>query len=271
MKGGINKNMEMQNRTTRSALILVFALVLAISTMSFVLAEENQTNVTDSGLVENASELGLNESVSGGEIAWKQFKLWFTLNEEKRIESELDLARLRLIQARIAAKNNNSEAMLKAMEAHERIMERVQERMNRLENSSDGSELNESAEKLVGLERAIQVHERRINFLNNTLQNANLTDEQRERIEEKIAKAGNVTAKLDELQEAKMDKLKTRLMAVANLTDDQAEKVLELVKENKEDKPRNESPKFEDRERRGPPKADDSEDLPEDESEDDSD
>lgn len=260
--------MQTKNRTMRLAFVMVFALALAISTMSFVLGEDNSSSstsnlISENPVSENSSDLELNGSVSGGEITWKQLKLLLTFNKEKRIEGELELARLRLIQARMAADKNDSEAMLKAMEAHERIMQKVQERMNRLEDSSDGSKLNESAEKLLGLERAIQVHERRINFLNETLQNANLTDEQRARIEDKIAKAQDVNSKLDELQQAKMDKLKTRLMAVANLTDEQANKVLEVMKPKKEDKP-GERRGNEDRGQRGPPKPENgSEDIPE--------
>jgi hypothetical protein len=238
--------MQTTKRTGYIALVALFTLALVISTMSFVLAEESQDNTTDSSsitpiyenpaTIENTSDLELNDSAGDGKIAWRQFKLWFTFNQEKKIEGELDLARLRLIQARRAAENNNSEGVARAMDAHQRIMDRIQERMNRLDNHPEGSALNDSATKLVGLERAIQVHERRINFLNDQLENANLTDEQRARIEDKISKAQNVTSKLNELEQAKLDKLKTRIMAVANLTDEQADQVLEVMKQNRDKK-----------------------------------
>lgn len=242
---------------------MIFALALAISTMSFALAEDNQSVTNDSNVslisenpaAENATavDFGLNESVSGGQIAWKQFKLWFTFNQEKKIEGELDLARLRLIQARVAAKNNKSEALTNALDAHEKIMDRVQQQMNKLGNSSDGSKLNASATRLVGLERAIRVHELRINFLNSTLQNANLTDAQRAKIEDKMTKAENVTAKLNDLKQAKIDKLKTKLMAVANLTDEQVNKVLDVMRQNKGEKPGKAPPRMEDKPRNNSP------------------
>lgn len=238
--------MQTTKRTGYIALVAVFALALVISTMSFVLAEETQDNTTDSSnitlisenpaTIENTSDLELNDRAGDGKIAWRQFKLWFTFNQEKKIEGELDLARLRLIQARIAAENNNSEGVARAMDAHQRIIDRIQERMNRMENNPEGSALNDSATKLVGLERAIQVHERRINFLNDKLENANLTDEQRARIEDKISRAQNVTSNLNELEQAKLEKLKTRIMAVANLTDEQANQVLEVMRQNRDEK-----------------------------------
>ncbi len=188
---------------------------------SFVLAEINQSFDDDE------QELQLDEEVTDGQITWKRMGLWFTFNQERKAEKELELARLRLIQAKVAARNNNSDAMEKALEAHEKILERVKERISKLESKKDISDLNESSVKLTGLERAIQVHERRINFLNNLLENANLTDDQRAKIELRIAKAQNVTARLSELNEEKRDRVKTRLMIELNMTEDEAEQFIE--------------------------------------------
>ncbi len=167
--------------------------------------------------------LELDESVSGGKIAWRQFKLWFTFNQERRIEGELELAKLRLIQAKIAAKNGDSEAVEKAIEAHERIMNRIQERMGKLESASDSKGLGDSADKLVGLEKAIQVHERRIAYLGKVLDTADLTDAQRAKIETKLAKMEENVGDLTALQERKMEKIKTKLMAVRGLTEEEAD------------------------------------------------
>ena len=117
--------------------------------------------------------------------------------------------------------------MNKALDAHDKIMNRIQDKINKLESGSDVKALNDSATKLIGLERAIQVHEQRITFLSNALENANLTDAQRAKIESKISKAQNVTDKLSELNAEKKDKIKTKLMAVGNLTDKEAQKIIE--------------------------------------------
>jgi hypothetical protein len=151
--------------------------------------------------INQEAEDDMNESDGAGKIAWTNVKLWFTFGQEKKAQVELQLAKLQLIRAKIAANNNDSEAVEKALEAHERILERVKERISKMENSS--RESNET--KLVGLERAIQVHERRMNFLNNVLENANLTDAQIAKLETKLAKMENVTAQLRNLSELKTE------------------------------------------------------------------
>jgi hypothetical protein len=185
-------------KTLTIAIMAVF--LMAAFAVPMVLAEDNtsdtagetvtsespETTSTETVSEETEAELELNEGAGNGKIAWKQFQLWFTFNQEKKIEGEIELAKLRLIQAKIAAENNDSAAVEKAMEAHEKIMERIQERVNNLDGASDAEGLNDSAVKLVGLERAIQVHERRIAYLSSVLENANLTEAQRAKIETKL-------------------------------------------------------------------------------------
>lgn len=222
------------NKIYTIGLIAMFAI--AMFSVSLALAEENATAPAEPMLIseqvnvstdEIEADLGLNESVSNGEIAWKSFKLWFIFNQEKKINAELDLARLRLAQANRAAERNDTEAMEKAMDKHEKIMNKIQEQMAKFEI---GSDVNDSAEKLLGLENAIGRHEQRIAFLNYVLENANLTDAQRAKVEERIARVENVTARLDDLQKEKQDKMMTRLMAEGNLTEEQAKKVLEIMR-----------------------------------------
>jgi uncharacterized protein YigA (DUF484 family) len=106
-------------------------------------------------------------------------------------------------------------------------MDRVQARIAAMESVSNADNLNDSAVRLRGLERAIQVHERRIAILNDILQNANLTEEQMAKVEARISHMENVTAQLNDLNEAKKEKLVTKLMAVSNLTEDEAEDAIE--------------------------------------------
>jgi DNA repair exonuclease SbcCD ATPase subunit len=89
-----------------------------------------------------------------------------------------------------------------------------------------------SAEKLVGLDRAIEVHEARIQKFKDLIAgDSNLTEEQIEEIEAKITQAENNTEHLKDVQEAKREKLKTKLMAVGNLSEDEAEEELEELEE----------------------------------------
>ena len=227
------------NKTYTLGLIAMFAM--AMFSVSLALAEDNTTVVSEPTLIsepvnvsinETAADLGLNESVTNGEIAWKSFKLWFIFNQEKKINAELDLARLRLAQANRAAERNDTNAVENAMDAHEKIMNKIQEQMDKFQISSD---VNDSATKLLGLENAIGKQEERIAFLNYVLENANLTDEQRAKVEERIARVENVTAKLDNLQQEKQDKMITRLMAQGNLTEEQAKTVLEVMRPPRDD------------------------------------
>jgi hypothetical protein len=226
---------------------MIFALMFA--TMSFVIAENESTvedtnqgdllispvptlyseNVSDNSSTIEA-ELEMNESASTGDVIGQQFRNWFIFNQEKKIEAELRLAKLRLIQAKIAAKNNNTEAMERAMDAHDRIMGRIQERMDRLDDHSDLNGLNDSAIELDGLQRAIQVHELRVEYLQNVLNNSNLSEQQREKIELRLEKAQNNTAHLIQVSDDREEEIKTKLMAVGNLTEDQVEQILEITR-----------------------------------------
>jgi len=237
VKGGLRK------AKLKTLSIVLIAAMIALVTTAFIaplaLAEE-ETNVTNEsseqtlviapGTTETEEELGLNESVSEGKIFWKQLGLWFTFNQEKKARIELEIARLRLIQAKIAAKNNDTEALEKALEAHERIMNRVQERLKAIEYVTNKN-VSAPVARLVALETAIAVHERRIEFLNNLLATANLTQAQRERIETRLSHVENVTAKLIELSEEKKDRLVTRIMATTNMTEEQAKAVIEAREE----------------------------------------
>ena len=214
-----------------------FNIVLSIVEASF----STETGWAILVLEAEEAELEMNESAGAGKIAWTNVKLWFTFGQEKKAQVELQLAKLQLIRAKIAAKNNDSQAVEKALEAHERIIERVKARINAIDGADTEKEANATVAKLRGLERAIQVHERRITFLNNVLENANLTDAQRAKIEAKLGKLGNVTAQLTELSEARQERIKTKLMATQNLTEEEAEQVMEKAREKISDDSTNES------------------------------
>ena len=193
--------------------------VIATFAIPLALAEDNESDTNDDssdaislyndtsnipeGMVispgpNNSDEIEDNETASGMDVFKARMGIWFTFNQEKKAEKELGLADLRLIQARIAARNNDTAAMEKALEAHERIMDRVQIRIG---------ELNLSADKLVGLNRAIEVHTAQLGKLQNLLANANLTDAQRTRIEARITHTNNVTANLMAIQERARERI----------------------------------------------------------------
>jgi len=226
---------------TMLSIALIAVMILSMIAVPMAMAEEVvTTTLTDSAVtstdttatdaeINQELDASLNEDVSGTKIAWRQMQLLFTFNQEKKADRELDLARLRLIQAKVAAQNGNDEAMAKAIEAHNQILERVQARIATMDGASDEQGVKNSATKLVSLERAIQVHEARVERLNTVLANENLTSEQKAKVEAHIANAEQVTVKLTEAQTAKMEQVKTRLMAVAGMSEEEANAAVEKL------------------------------------------
>ena len=215
--------------------ILFIAVAAALLfAMPFALAE-NETETADSTTVdqETAAEINddLNESVSGMKIGWERVKLAFTFNNEKKAMQELKIARLRLVQARVAAKNGNEQAMQNALEAHERIMERVKLRVNAIDGASDSEGAKLAVTKLVGLERAIEVHEARISKLGEIIASENLTEAQRARVENQISKMQSTTENLREVQATKKENLKTKLRAVGDMTEEEVDAAIEEIEE----------------------------------------
>lgn len=175
-------------------------LLVPLLLFSVIAIAHAQTEATD-----------LNDSdVSGFKVQLKELKTMLTLNQEKKAQLELELARLKLIQAKIAAKNNDTVAMEKALEAHNKLLERVNATVNAMSNKGGN---------ITGLARAIQVHEKRIELLNTILASKNLTAEQKAKIEAKIEHAENITAKLKALQEKLQNKTEENETAEQNCTE----------------------------------------------------
>lgn len=184
---------------------IVIGILALLAFVPLVHAEDVE-NETPSGEplviapLTNETVEDLNESdASGFKPLIQELKVLFEPNQERKVRLELELARLRLIQAKIAAKHNNTAAMERAIEAHNRIMDRVRARIEAISNKGGN---------LTGLDRAIQVHELRIAKLNAILASENLTAEQKAKIEAKIEHIENVTWKLQNIQAKLLNKTK---------------------------------------------------------------
>jgi len=197
----------------------IIALAVIFSVISLAAAEENQTNTTTS---ENS-----NESVNSWKIGWQQLKILLTFNQEKKIAGQLKLADMRLIQATKAAENNNTQGMQKALEAYDKIIQRMDDRMQKLESQNNENSTKQKLGGLFGLQTAIEAHQARIARLNDLLNSSNLTEQQISVIQAQIAQAENNTAHLIEIQNQVEDNLKTKLMAVGNYTEEQAQQIID--------------------------------------------
>ena len=202
--------------------IIILVLLTFVLAMPLILASCNESNSTDcevqpltlsqdsnaslisqdiSNVSDSEANLNENESVGAFGMALRKMGIWFTFNQENKAQKELDLARLQLIQAKIAAKNNDSDAMQKALDAHDSLIENVKAIMSNMQSK------NESVQ---GLDRAIQVHEARLLKLNDALANANISDDKRAKIEDRISHIENVTAHLRNVDTRIQNRLENR-------------------------------------------------------------
>lgn len=216
----------------KTIIIGCVALFLMLFSFSFALAENETSNVSDEVvpiLISEPPVVTLNVTdVSSGNIFWKEVGLWFTFNQEKKMEKEMELAQMRLQQAEFAASHNRTRAAENALEAYEKLIARAEKRSELIKenNGTDSRVL-----RLAAMDQAILAHQERIQKLSDYLATANLTDEQKAKIQDRLDKAENVTSHLQEVQSEKEDKIKTRLMAEGNLTEAEAEAKIEDAKD----------------------------------------
>jgi len=227
-----------------NVIVYVGIALMLLASLSFVIAEEpmlisantadavdSTAILTDNGLSEEI-DAEFEQDVGSWQVNQERIKNWFTFNQEKKAERELKIAQMLLVQARVHARNNNTQAMENALEAHNRIINRVNERFENFKEKVDAKGLREDADKLVGLQRAIEVHEARIEKLGELLENENLSEIQRLAIETRLEQAQNNTAKLAGVQMRKEEAVKLRLMAMTNLTEEEVEQELEDLRES---------------------------------------
>lgn len=186
--------------------ILIASLFILVGALSLIAAEDFISSqevflrsAVDPAIVSQA-EQSLSQNVSRFDLFKERLALRFTFNKEKRAEKELKLAGMLLNRAKIAARNNNTKAMEKAIEEHNRLMERVRQRVE------EANRKNMSSEKLRGLDRAIQVHEAKIERFTQRLQNENLSQKQRESIEKMLNNSQKSIEVLNQLRELREER-----------------------------------------------------------------
>jgi hypothetical protein len=190
-------------------------------------ATDDDTTIDSNATSTEEEVFPKNETASKAKIGWAKIKLWFTFDQATKAEKELEVANMMLAMANQAIANNDSETAAKYMDAYNLMMKDVQRRTD----LAEGGNVNQTSIRLVALNNAIYVHEKKIAFLETKLASANLTEEQQAKLESKIAHAENVTSQLQELHDQKEEKLKTQLMATQNLTEEQANEKIAKMEE----------------------------------------
>ncbi len=216
------------NKTKVFAVLVLMSFVLSAIPFSMAATAEANADLESSANISlDEVDASLEEDVSGFKVFMSEVGIFFTVNQEIKAKKELDLARLRLIQAKVAAKNNNTVAMEKALIAHQKIIARVESRVEAIdEGTKTEVESRASSKMFVGIERAIEVHELHVVRMRALLEDENLTIEQRTRIEASIEKTEDNIEHLKGVSERKKERLKTRLMAIVNLSEDEANEVI---------------------------------------------
>ncbi len=211
------------------AFVLLVPLVFAEEALVTTLSEEPLT--TDNTEAPVISEV--EETVSDGEIFREKLGLFFTFNQEKRAEKELKLAKMELIKAKIALKNNNTIAMQKALDAHDRLIENVQNKIQNKKEQSDKKDVEKSVEWLSGIEKAVDAHESKVERLNLLLaNNTNLSEEEIANINARIEKSQLSITHLKEVEANKQERIKTKLMAIGNMSEEEADAKIEELKDS---------------------------------------
>lgn len=208
------------------------------SNISTEIEEENGTSIIlpSNVTIFDKYDPNLNNSLEGSAKGekWLKTQIWFTFNQEKKSEMELQLARLMLIKAKIAAENNNSKAMEKALEAHQRIITKIESRTEKLDEGSKKQEgIKSYVNKVVGLEKAIAVHESRLENLQLIIEQSNLSETQIEKINEKINQSQQTIEHLQEVEAKKKEELKIKLRAVSNMSEEQIKEEIAKIENEK--------------------------------------
>lgn len=171
-------------------LLAVFFVVFSFMASSMILAAQKDSDMSEENLL-ISNNLKDEQVPSVWRYSWEKFKLNFIRNQTIKAERELQMASWKVAEARMAAQNGDLKRSERAIAENEKIIARVQERISKMDNAS----------LTQGLGNAIQVHEQRMVNLNVALQNANLSEEQRTRIEAQIGKIDNVTNILEQNRE----------------------------------------------------------------------
>lgn len=212
----------------------LLALVLILAVFPQVIAEEtvleNETE-TNENLISPAPVEETVETVTTAQLRRARWQMWFTFNKERKAERQLELAEMELIRARMAALKNDSKTLHAALKNHEELLEKVRNTVQNRREKSTEQGLNESATWLTGIDRAVEVHENKITRLNLLIsEGTNLTEDEISLIQERINQTQQTIEHLKTVQTEQGERLKTKFMAVENLTEEQVEGKLNQIR-----------------------------------------
>ncbi len=201
---------------------------------------EEEAELADDNVVEAESDKVLQEELSGDagitpdspvwglERAMENINLALTFGEEAKARKRLELARERIIEAKVMAERNKVEALQKAKEAHQKHLLELRINLEKLKKDNPRDEMKINAEieqKLEGQETASAALAAKIELK----LRGNLTEAQMQKLTALIESLKNESAKAKLELRSEKAKAKVRLRAKESLTEEQADEIEEEI------------------------------------------
>lgn len=164
----------------------------------------------------------------GLERAMERISLALTLGKSAKAKKGLAHARERLMEVQMMIAAKKIGAAVEAQEAHDEIMEDVEENIEEL---GDGDAIEELEDE-VEIEGELEEHQELVQATNNLrLRVKGLTQEQQTQLNAMLGSLGNSTAKVDIQVKAKKTKTKIKIKAKEGLTDEEVANIVSQVEQ----------------------------------------
>ena len=212
--------------------ILTLFLAVLLLNVSFAIADDlisSGNSINDSMGLNLSAGVTPDSGLYGLKLGWEKMKLMFILNSEKKAQRELDLAKLRLVEAKVMAEKGNEKAAEIALLQHDKLISKVEKRITDFKEGNTEQNIRDRVKDLAVMERSIQVHSERIESLRNILAEENLSSEKRDLIEQRLSSIENVTEHLKEISGEKRDRIEKRLMNVTGRSENETRKEIEDI------------------------------------------
>ncbi len=200
--------------------ILVFGLV---ATAAY--AQEEQQSI----LLPEEEQMGVSPDspLYGLSVALDRIRLALVFDKEKKAELGLKIAEKHLQKAKILALKGKAKGLDKATANYERFLEiaRKQVELAKARNET------ERAEKLQALITQLEIHEDEVEDAEELLAAANITDDQRERILQKLEQMKQRAEEHKKMVEARKEQIKTLLKQKYNMSEEEVDEVMEHLEE----------------------------------------
>ncbi len=204
-------------------LLLVFTIAAIGNTVH---AQDEQQ---ESILLPGEENVGItpDSPLYGLSVALDRIRLALTFNKEKKAELGLKIAEKHLMKAKVLAMKGKAKGLDKATANYARFLEIARKQLEEAKMRNE----TERAEKIQALITQLEMHEEEVGDAEELLAASNIPDEQKERIIQKLEEMRQRAEEHRKMVEAKREQIKTILKQKYNLTDEEAEELMEKVKE----------------------------------------